>query len=365
MTASAILDMDAWLKNGTLMCSGPDKLLLAWGQRHWEYVLDSKSTNPFFYFPYFFLEEKVPWFWQEYTAEVSVQDLLKKVVSHLSADTNAERHFWKNPYFSVFTRTFSDLQAKIQAKELAKAVPYVFEFSEYTMSQKMLLRSLAALLRYTVNNPVYAYGFWGEEQGLLGATPELLFTIDDSRIIKTMACAGTIAIAADEKMGDANPAFMQDPKEVYEHKIVVQGIKKSLSLYGTVRIGNMQLLKLPVLSHLMTPIDVHLNRQVDFEQIVHALHPTPALGAFPRKEGMQWLKEYQNLIDRRRFGAPAGYVFPMQNKGVCYVAIRNVQWDKDSMCIGAGCGVVASSSCQKEWNEINLKLGAIKGMLAL
>jgi isochorismate synthase EntC len=42
-----------------------------------------------------------------------------------------------------------------------------------------------------------------------------------------------------------------------------------------------------------------------------------------------------------------------------------VQWGKDQMQIAAGCGVVADSVCDKEWNEINLKLKAVKEMLAL
>jgi menaquinone-specific isochorismate synthase len=363
-----IFDIEAWLNNGTLISSGPGKVLLGWGLRQWQCSMDPHSPYPVFYFPHFSLEDKNPWFLQACTTEFSIKDLSERLASYINSirpKEDRQEYVWKNPYLSTFTQAFSNLIAKIQADELVKAVPYVFEFSQNTMSRRQLLRSLASLLIYAKKNPAYVYGFWEQGHGLLGATPELLFQIEGSQMIKTMACAGTVENRVDgENLLVAN-AFLQDPKEVHEHQLVVRGIKESLIPYGRVDIGSMQLLRLATLSHLMTEISVCLNNPVDFEHIVHALHPTPALGAFPRKAGMQWLKEYQGLINRQRFGAPAGYVFPLQNKGLCYVAIRNVQWNKSGMYIGAGCGVVASSECESEWNEINLKLGAIKEMLAL
>ena len=92
------------------------------------------------------------------------------------------------------------------------------------------------------------------------------------------------------------------------------------------------------------------------------MHPTPALGAFPRRPGMEWLKEYQQKIDRRRFGAPVGYAIE-DAQAKCYVAIRNVQWTKNQMLLAAGCGIVATSQYDAEWAEIKLKLQAIKEML--
>ena len=34
----------------------------------------------------------------------------------------------------------------------------------------------------------------------------------------------------------------------------------------------------------------------------------PRLGRSPEKNGEEWLQSYQKKIDRKRYGAPAGYV---------------------------------------------------------
>ena len=102
-----------------------------------------------------------------------------------------------------------------------------------------------------------------------------------------------------------------------------------------------------------------------FEEIVQALHPTPALGAHPREVGRYWLLDYQQHFDRLRFGAPVGYTDPSTRISRCFVAIRNVQWQPNRMLIGAGCGIVANSDPETEWNEILLKLKAVKALLNL
>ncbi|MEI8366579.1 MAG: chorismate-binding protein, partial [Parachlamydiaceae bacterium] len=76
-------------------------------------------------------------------------------------------------------------------------------------------------------------------------------------------------------------------------------------------------------------------------------------------------QEYRKKIDRKRYGAPVGYVFPKNNETEIYVAIRNVQWNSGTMFIAAGGGIVPASTIEKEWAEVNLKFDAIREMLAL
>lgn len=229
------------------------------------------------------------------------------------------------------------------------------------MGQDQLRSSLLSLLQYAKSQPVHSYGFWENGHGMLGATPELLFSLGEIKrhTLITMACAGTRGLRSQPG------SFMDDPKEVHEHQLVVDGIMESLAPFGKVTIGSMRVLHLPKLSHLLTPIEVELKQDADFNAIVKALHPTPALGAFPRKEGLEWLKSYQKQIDRKRYGAPVGYTRGNTNEAGCYVAIRNAQWNPEEIVIGAGCGVVKESLLDREWDEVKLKIQAIKEMLSL
>lgn len=196
---------------------------------------------------------------------------------------------------------------------------------------------------------------------MLGGTPELLFNMDhdgEKMTISTMACAATCS--KDEVEG-----FATDSKMLDEHNFVVQGILESLSPFGEVRKEKIQILELPTLCHFLTPMVVETEKNLEFEPLVRSLHPTPALGAYPKKQGMKWLAEYQNKIDRGRYGAPVGYYRPDTGKAACYVAIRNAQWSHDEIKIGAGCGVVPQSALESEWAEIQLKIQSIKDILAL
>ena len=219
--------------------------------------------------------------------------------------------------------------------------------------------SLKSSLKYIQQNQAYLYGFWDNNEGVLGATPEILFTYGEEGELVTMACAGT------RKKGEDIAAFFSDLKELNEHHLVVKGITESLSPFGTVSVGKLQLVELPQLVHLVTPINVELHEKLLFQEAVNALHPTPALGAFPKNKGKAWLEDYQQKIPRLRFGAPAGYWFSDGKSSKCYVSIRNVQWKGNQMQIAAGCGVVADSICDKEWDEVNVKLNAVQEMLAL
>ena len=98
------------------------------------------------------------------------------------------------------------------------------------------------------------------------------------------------------------------------------------------------------------PIEVILEQPIDFKAATTALHPTPALGAFPKEAGFTWLENYNQQMPRGRYGAPVGCL--LNNQATCIVAIRNVQWKGSQAKIGAGCGIVKESVLENEWNEI-------------
>lgn len=346
--------INEWLDSGTIF-NIENKLILGFGKRQWIEEPDKFQTS--FYFPDFFLKFPTPWFTQECTVELNVSELLS-ILPHIDNIT-PKNYLWDTPHKQLFIEVFHDLQTKIAAGELDKGVPYIIESVKTSMSKEQLIKSLKSVLKYVLNNPAKIYGFWDKNEGMIGATPEVLFRYGKDGLLETMACAGTKNILEDQNI------FLSDSKELFEHELVVKGIAESLRLYGKVVVEERQLLKLSKLMHLMTPLTVQLDRTTPFQEIVQTLHPTPALGAFPKNEGNIWLQNLQKSIDRVRYGAPVGFLIPEKIRSHCYVAIRNVQWNSQEMLIAAGCGVISDSNCEKEWAEIQLKLTAIKEMLAL
>ena len=184
-----------------------------------------------------------------------------------------------------FQKAFHELSKDLQAGRLKKAVPYLFAKSFDSMTKERLCNSLRRSTAALEKKAGYFYGQWNSEQGILGVTPELLFSHSrqEPQTIHTMAVAGTSHPSQDLK------AFFQNEKERHEHQLVVEGISQSLKPLGNVKVGAIQLLHLPRLVHLMTPIVLTLSEPFRFDSIVKHLHPTPALGAFPcRKEKNGW-----------------------------------------------------------------------------
>jgi menaquinone-specific isochorismate synthase len=351
-------DICEFIYSGSIVSTPEKKILLGWGprSRHASYDTQTPLT---FYTPDFFLKEAKPWTTHSSVAEISIEELSEKLQPF---HREFPKRQWINPFKEQFRTTLEEIHKKIYSGELDKAVPFVFEISNSKMSPEQLITSLMKALEFTRNYPIHLYGFWNEREGILGATPEILFSLDKTQqcwTLKTSAIAGT----KDRQRQDIS--MEKDPKTYDEHALVISGIQESLKFYGQVELGELEEIKLPNLTHLKTPITVKMNQDPDLEDIIARLHPTPALGAYPRKPGLAWLKSYQTKIDRKHYGAPVGYIKPESQISNFYVAIRNIQWDTSQIQIGAGCGIVAGSNFNNEWQEIHLKIKSIKEIFAL
>lgn len=312
-----------------------------------------------FYFPDFFLNCPAPWFVHENFLEMEIPTLLQ-LLEGAPCKAEAPSLDWLPLEKNLFSSAFGELKMRFENKVLKKGVPFVFYESKGKITSENRLFLLKNALSYAAANPVYLYGFWDDSQGMLGATPEILFRHSFSQnrsSVETIACAGTCPKEDSETL-------LSDPKLLHEHQLVIEGIVEALSSFGTIAQGKAKILRLPHLSHLVTEIGLTAQGPLDFESLVSALHPTPALGAFPKAAGMEWLRGLQKRTDRGRFGAPVG-VRLKDSSSKAFVAIRNAQWQNDRLKIGAGCGIVPESREEKEWEEIGLKIKAIKNILGL
>lgn len=323
------------------------ELLIGWGEAKHGSMQEIDREKPAFYVTDFFLTKQKPWV-QYPCWEVKDIPSFRRLLE--SADLK-EKCQWTIPSKEKFRDYFDALKLLLDSRYLEKGVPYLFANSLQKMDEKRLLLSLHRGLEILENQKSCLYGHWCSSEGVLGITPETLFfqSSHTQQKVSTMALAGT-------SRSSSQDALMKSEKDQHEHRCVIDGIAQSLQSLGRVEIGNTELLKLPHLTHLMTSIDVELTRPFDFEEWVRALHPTPALGAFPSLEGKEWLQQFNVHTPRHMYGAPIGFQCFQKGEAHCFVGIRNVQWNRTGMKIGAGCGVVKQSVFEQEWEEIQLKL---------
>lgn len=337
----------AFLQCGALFAWSEDRWIIAWGQ-------PEKSAQPHpdhlsFYRPDFMLRDPQPWRIYPQAAAVSPDGLAQQ----LRGETSARR--WREFDLTAFAATFHAVQAALRRGELSKAVPAVFEQSSGALREAELERALRALANLPAG--LMPYGCWDADGGHLGASPELLFA-DDGVEIQTMAVAGTA------RAGRAPDEMMDDPKERSEHALVLDDLTAQMGPLGSVTRGATRLWRIGILSHLRTDLRVTPAQTPAFADLVRLLHPTPAVGIAPRGDDWRWWVERLDGVDRGSFAAPFGLALP-DGTARCLVAIRGVQWDRESTRCGAGCGLVAGSDLRRETDELRLKLTATRGNLGL
>lgn len=190
----------------------------------------------------------------------------------------------------------------------------------------------------------------------LGATPELLVGVQGDEIA-TMGLAGSAPRGdtpqQDRALGDA---LLASPKNRHEHALVVDAMHARLKpLMDELEIPESPaVLTLSNIQHLFTPIHGRLHQSQGVLPLVDLLHPTPALGGFPREQALRFLHEREQT-ERGWYAAPVGWI-DCQRNGAFAVAIRSAVVQDERAWLYAGAGVVADSRPAAEWVETSWKL---------
>ena len=104
-----------------------------------------------------------------------------------------------------------------------------------------------------------------------------------------------------------------------------------------------------------------LRDDADVLTLVERLHPTPAVGGTPRELALELIAE-EEAHERGWYAGPVGWV-DRDGDGEFVVALRSGVIDADRATLFAGCGIVADSDPEREWDESATKLLALGSAL--
>jgi len=200
------------------------------------------------------------------------------------------------------------------------------------------------------------FAFPGDERVLVGATPEKL-VVRRGAEVETEALAGTAL-----RSRDAERDLLASEKDRREHALVVEGITRALRQSGAqVRhLDEPRCRSLAHVVHLCTPI-VATGEERHVLDWVADLHPTPAMGGWPRNEAAAFIQAHEPVA-RGWYASPVGW-FDESGDGTFVVAIRSAVVGSRAAWLFAGAGVVAGSDPQRELEETGHKLAAMRGAL--
>ena len=200
--------------------------------------------------------------------------------------------------------------------------------------------------------------------GHVGATPELLVSrVGD--VVRAQPMAGTLPRTGDPEADQRRAGeLMGSHKNRVEHQITIDMVHDTLLPWcsyldaepepSVVAAGPVQ--------HLATLVEGRLSHpEPSVLELVAALHPTPAVGGWPRDAALAVQAELEGT-DRGRYAGPVGWVDAAGN-GAWGVGIRGVQLDGTTARVFAGVGVVADSDPEAELEETRAKAQAVLGPL--
>jgi isochorismate synthase len=196
-----------------------------------------------------------------------------------------------------------------------------------------------------------------------GATPEQLALVK-GQMLSTLALAGStrrgLTPAEDEALA---AGLLASAKDQHEHNIVVENIRQRLAtLIERLSIPSTpDVLRLPNIQHLRTPIQAQLRRGITALDVVAALHPTPAVGGQPLAPALDLIPRLENF-SRGWYAGPIG-VLDMDGNADFAVAIRSALVQATHITLFGGAGIVTGSEAHKEWEETGLKMRFLQSVL--
>ena len=212
--------------------------------------------------------------------------------------------------------------------------------------------TLKHLLKEQTTSFVFAFEYG--QDCFLGATPERLAKRVNDEVLFT-CLAGSIKRGKtddeDERLGNF---LLNDQKNRYEHKLVVDMISHVANkMCKNVHVPEQPiLLKTPHVQHLYTPITAKTGN-ASLLEIIEAMHPTPALGGYPKETGIEKIRNIER-IDRGWYAAPIGWI-DYNGNGEFAAAIRSALLQEKQASLFAGVGLVADSDPMAEYEETLIK----------
>ena len=187
-----------------------------------------------------------------------------------------------------------------------------------------------------------------------GSSPEPL--VEGARPHFRTACLAGTRIA--RQGADAAPWA---EKERHEQQLVTDAVVSALESIHCqgIRLGQRETVQYGPLEHLRTLVD--FSATCGLEDIMDALHPTPAVGGTPREVALDFISRHEGH-DRAYY---TGWVGLEEEEGVHYfVNLRCARLENDIITAFAGGGITAGSDPDDEWQETRNKLRSLLDPIA-
>jgi isochorismate synthase len=261
-----------------------------------------------------------------------------------------------NSQFNTYAIDFANFHAQLKAGLFRKIVlaRCVDEETAEPIEPMTLFRCACERYPRMFISLVYTEksGYW------LTATPEILLEKQDAQW-RTIALAGTMKLVGEQLNGEGE-ALAWSTKNIQEQRIVATYITECLEQFTsdfqeegprTVRAAN--------LVHLRSDFTFTLPDSDHLGDLLHALHPTPAVCGLPKRDTFNFI--IRNEHAPRRYYS--GFMGPIGEQTHLYVSLRCMNIEANRYHLYAGGGLLKDSTEEQEWQETEAKLETMRSLL--
>ena len=212
-----------------------------------------------------------------------------------------------------------------------------------------------------INPSPYMYLFEFGDVGIVGASPETLFTVHNRKLI-TNPIAGTCPRGeSDAEDAELAEKLLADEKERAEHVMLVdlgRNDVRMVSKPGTVEVEDfMTVRKYSHLQHIESTVTGTLRDDSDAFDATRAIFPAGTLSGAPKIRAMEIIDALEKDA-RGIYGGGVGY-YTWNGDADFAIVIRTIVLAGDRMFVQAGAGIVADSDPTYEYLETERKMAAM------
>jgi len=297
-------------------------------------------------------------FRQSRQSEQSLQPEARHDASALPApDASA----WRSTTRPTYQRAFSRLREAISAGDIYQANlsrRAVFDLDESAVDAYARLREVQPV-------PWGAFLDFGGF-ALLSNSPECFLIRRGDKVV-TRPIKGTRPRRGEARLDAVESAELQaDPKEMAEHLMIVDLERNDLGRVA--RTGSVEVRRFAAvesfatLHHMVSDVTATLRDGVDLAGLLRATFPGGSITGAPKIRAMEILAEIE-AAERGPYTGAIGF-FNGSEEVELSIAIRTALAAGSRVLYSTGGGIVADSDPDREWEETELKVEALRRALA-
>ena len=296
------------------------------------------------------------------SSEFSIEDIAsiinKRDLADLSFSTQGSEES------NLTDQEFLDIVAKckghIQRGDVFQVVPsrrFSRKFSGDDFNVYRALRS--------INPSPYLFYFDYGDFKIFGSSPEAQLVIQENKATIN-PIAGTVHRSGDEaKDMESAKALQEDPKENAEHVMLVDLARNDLSKHCD-DVGVETYREIHFYSHvihLVSKVSGAMREEATAPRIVADTFPAGTLSGAPKHRAMQIIDDCEP--SQRNFYAGCIGFYGFNGDYNHAIIIRSFLSKDNTLYYQAGAGLVSDSQPEKELNEVNIKLAALKSAIQM